>query len=184
MDQDTHGQTESEGRSARFAAARLATLTQYTYPQHLGRRAKRHSGHRDQVTNCIFIPTEKPHHYRCMREGCSNKIATKEPPEKCFARCRAIHGPTLIERAINFASAAFAQAPLMAASILTDDEKKAFRTREEIEAIAGICRSCPLFDGEICTHKDCGCYIDDGRNRWWSKIAWKSAHCPDNPPRW
>lgn len=92
--------------------------------------------------------------------------------------------PAIYQKAINFAKAVFNQIPLATAAILTGDESKAFRSQAEIEAIAKTCQSCPLFNGQVCTHKDCGCPIDQDRNRWWSKVAFKSAFCPDNPPRW
>lgn len=92
--------------------------------------------------------------------------------------------PALWRKAFNFASAIIGQAPLVAEAILTGDEEKAFRSRQEIERIAAICKACPLFDGERCTHKNCGCPVSADRNAWISKIAWRSQSCPDNPPRW
>lgn len=88
-------------------------------------------------------------------------------------------GPPLWKRAANFASAVFHQAPLMADAVLSGDESKAFRSKEEIESIAAICGSCPLFNGEICTHPSCGCPVSADRAEFWSKLAWKSQKCPD-----
>lgn len=103
------------------------------------------------------------------------------PPRNCRA---SMVGPAFYERAINFAKAVFTQTPLVAEAVLTGDESKAFRSAEEIERIAAICKPCPLFNGDICTHAKCGCNIDAKRAAWWNKLAWKSQQCPDNPPRW
>jgi hypothetical protein len=89
-----------------------------------------------------------------------------------------------MQRAVNFAKAVFDQAPLVIEFAVTGDESVAFRSREEIETISAVCKACPLFNGKICTHQNCGCVIDEERSGWWSKIAYRSAHCPDNPPRW
>ncbi|HUY91689.1 MAG TPA: hypothetical protein VMV10_23305 [Pirellulales bacterium] len=99
------------------------------------------------------------------------------PPEQPIA-------PALWRKAINFTAAVFAQAPLAVEALLTGDETRAVRSREEIERIAAICKACPLFDGERCTHKHCGCPVNADRNAFLSKLAWKSQRCSDNPPRW
>lgn len=105
-----------------------------------------------------------------------------EPPAALSAGPPISHGA--LRSALNFAKAVFNQAPLVAEAILTGDESAAFRSREEIEAIAAICKGCSLFNGHVCTHQNCGCAIDEERSAWWSKIAWKSQRCPDDPPRW
>lgn len=137
---------------------------------------------------CIFIAdADNPRLKRCSRPGCSNYVVTDHAPEQCFAECEspeAPKGPALHVRALNFAKAIFSQAPLVAEALITGDESRSIRSQAEIEQIAAICRGCPLFDGERCTHKNCGCPIDTERNAWWSKIAWRSQRCPDDPPRW
>lgn len=85
---------------------------------------------------------------------------------------------------MNFAKAVFSQATLGVEAFLSDEELKITRSAEEIEAIAAICKACPLFNGKVCTHSNCGCPIDADRNIWWNKLAWKSQRCPDDPPRW
>lgn len=143
------------------------------------------------MTYCDFQRIEQTNDYRCVREGCGRIIrdvaqlpiwaacANQDLPETPRPAA-----PAGWQKVLNFAKAAFNQAPLVAEAILTGDEAKAFRSQAEIEAIANICKSCPLFNGSICTHGDCGCSIDAERNAWWSKIAWRSQSCPDDPPRW
>jgi hypothetical protein len=137
---------------------------------------------------CLFVADPlDPRRKRCSRVGCGRELLTDSPPDKCFAKCRsadAANGPPAISRAINFVKAAFHQLPLTVDALLTADESKAFRSREEIEAIAAICKACPLLIDGVCSHKNCGCNIDVDRNQWWSKLAWRSAQCPDDPPRW
>jgi hypothetical protein len=54
------------------------------------------------------------------------------------------------------------------------------RTDEQVEELRGICRSCTeFFDGEICTHKSCGCKVAKGS--WFGdKLKWTTEHCPIN----
>ena len=48
-------------------------------------------------------------------------------------------------------------------------------SKETQEARRSICRQCPFRDPHsfvlICTHQECGCYID-------SKVVWTSEECP------
>lgn len=135
-----------------------------------------------------------PQRKACAREGCTNVLVTHNPPERCFAACEAIAGnsalvvvasgepplpPAVVDRAINFTKAVFKQLPLVGLAIVTGDESRAFRSQEEIEGIAGICKACPLFDGERCTHRNCGCPVNADRSQFWSKLAYKSQSCPD-----
>lgn len=92
--------------------------------------------------------------------------------------------PGFWRRAANFAAAALKQAPLFVEAALTGDETVALRSPAEIERIAAICKACPLFNGEVCTHKNCGCQISADRSAWLSKLAWRSQKCPDDPPKW
>lgn len=135
--------------------------------------------------NCAWYATGNGNEKRCSRAGCPNRMLTDHPPERCYGECLSPDcpaGPPLWRRAINFAGAVFHQAPLTAEAILTGDESKAYRSQEEIEAIASICKSCPLFNGEICTHPSCGCGINPNGDAFFSKLAWKSQNCPDK--RW
>lgn len=104
----------------------------------------------------------------------------KHKPRGACPKADSVHvSPALWQKAINFAGAILAQAPLAAEALLTGDESRAFRSQEEIETIAAICKSCPLFNGEVCTHKSCGCTISADRNAFWSKLAYKSQSCPE-----
>lgn len=116
-------------------------------------------------------------HHTAIAEGRPSPVTGNPPPPPPPP-------PALWRKAANFASAVLAQAPLIAKALLTGDEAQAFRSPEEIEEIAEICRGCSLFNGEVCTHKNCGCQISADRNVWLSKLAWRSQTCPDDPPRW
>ena len=51
------------------------------------------------------------------------------------------------------------------------------RSGESVEALRSICRECRFFDGNICTHKKCGCNVAQGH--WWGdKLRWATEHCP------
>ena len=136
---------------------------------------------------CVFILPDPadPRVKTCSRDGCGNRIVSDYPPERCYAECKSPSvAPPLVKRALNFVRAAFGQAPLAIEAIIEGDSSIAFRSREEIERIAAICKACPLFDGQVCTHRNCGCTISADRNEFWSKLAWRSQRCPDDPPRW
>lgn len=133
---------------------------------------------------CNFVPdSDDPRIKRCSRQGCTNRLITDDPPERCHAVCESpVVAPPLLKRALNFVHAAFGQAPLVGAAIIHWDSSEAFREQDEIERIAEICKSCRLFDGERCTHAECGCPVNADRAKFLSKLAWRSQHCPDG--RW
>lgn len=116
-------------------------------------------------------------HHAALTEGRPSPISGERPTTVLIT-------PSLWKKAVNFTAAALKQAPLFAEAAWTGDESKAFRSPEEIERIAAICQNCSLFNGEICTHKNCGCTINTDRSAWLSKLAWRSTQCPDDPPRW
>lgn len=140
---------------------------------------------------CDWQPTETAEQWRCST--CGKQRSWKGPDSPPLRNCgnNNTYEPQPIrepppnwQKAINFTKAIFNQAPLVGIALLTLDESKAFRNEAEIAAIANICKACPLFNGQVCTHQNCGCAIDEERSAWWSKIAWRSQQCPDNPPRW
>jgi|GEM_PF-3288750 hypothetical protein len=54
--------------------------------------------------------------------------------------------------------------------------------QSEIDARLAICESCPnLRDDNLCSACGCGCSAD---NSFISKLAWRSSHCPLDPPKW
>lgn len=73
--------------------------------------------------------------------------------------------PSIIRKAINF-SVALVQ---HVADGLIHTPKEIYEER------LNICRGCPFRDPEsnllICTHEDCGCYIE-------TKVTWASEECP------
>ncbi|HEX4000635.1 MAG TPA: hypothetical protein VHX65_18955 [Pirellulales bacterium] len=50
-------------------------------------------------------------------------------------------------------------------------------TQQQIDARLAICKACPLFDGAICRHADCGCRIRQQRS-FFNKLAWADQSCP------
>jgi hypothetical protein len=44
---------------------------------------------------------------------------------------------------------------------------------EQYQARLDTCNGCPMRDGKVCTHEDCGCIIS-------RKAYWKSSYCPLN----
>lgn len=128
--------------------------------------------------NCDWQPTGNGNEKKCRR--CTNRVFTDDPPERCYGEClNPPDGPPLVERARNFAKAVFRQLPITAVAIIKRDESIAFRSREEIQSLAAICKQCPLFNGQVCTHQNCGCVIDEERSEYWSKLAYRSTSCPD-----
>ena len=51
------------------------------------------------------------------------------------------------------------------------------RVRSRSTARLAICKRCPLFDGSICRHADCGCRISQQR-KFLNKLAWADQSCP------
>lgn len=119
----------------------------------------------------------------CKREGCTNRIVSDHAPERCYAACESpTIAPPMVKRALNFVRAALGQAPLVGAALVHWDSSEAFREPDEVQAIAAICRACPLLVDGVCTHHECGCPVNSDRNKFMSKLAWKSERCPDG--RW
>jgi hypothetical protein len=123
---------------------------------------------------CDFETVELKHH-RCRR--CGLEIRTAESPKRIHARCRgssrkpfakaSIVKPSLAMRAFNFTVAAIAHVARGAPSC----------TQQQIDTRLAICRACPLFDGSICRHADCGCRIGQQR-KFLNKLAWADQSCP------
>lgn len=76
------------------------------------------------------------------------------------------------------------------------------RTPWEIAAIHRICRECKHYRPAKNAQRprwlqrllritpaegscaECGCNLDSRTAKWLNAIAWRSKHCPANPPRW
>ena len=112
----------------------------------------------------------------CRRPGCRHQRCSKQTDPKMLKRnCGAAPPPVFFRRVLNFSKALVHHvANFMPVC-----------TQEQIDARAAICRSCPLFDpqAEICTHKKCGCGIND-QHGFFNKLSWADQQCPDDPPRW
>jgi hypothetical protein len=116
--------------------------------------------------HCEFelVDSDKPENHRCRR--CGRVVASPGPSHRIHARCSA-SPPGLGRRLFNFGKAAIAHA---ASGLPTC-------TQEQIDARLAICRACPLFDGSICRHADCGCRIGQQR-KFLNKLAWADQSCP------
>jgi hypothetical protein len=128
--------------------------------------------------HCAFINTERLDHrgrhvHKCA--NCGREVGSKyADPGMLTAICSEDPGkPGLIRRAMNFTRAAVGHAR-------SGFRRVSDEAREERRA---ICSKCPLFDGSICTHKDCGCPIKDS-SAFIDKLSWASSKCPLDPPKW
>jgi hypothetical protein len=107
--------------------------------------------------------------YCCHRCGILIRIGESDPlPIRHACRRNPRHsGPSVARQAINFTVAAVGH---LLRGVPTC-------TQEEIDARLAICRGCPLFDGAICTHRDCGCRVNR-RGKFLNKLAWADQACP------
>lgn len=78
---------------------------------------------------------------------------------------RADPGPSLVQKAANFATAAVQH--VAAGMPMASDEEVARRF--------AICQACEHFDGDAC--RKCGCAVKRERT-FFSKLSWASQSCP------
>jgi hypothetical protein len=125
-------------------------------------QSRRHAG--DSLIKCVFVPTEHNDEYRCDR--CGRIVASRHGQTRIHARCNS-SPPSLVKRTMNFAGA------------LVNHVARGMPTapQAEIDRRLAICKSCPLFDGAICRHADCGCRISQAR-KFFNKLAWADQSCP------
>ncbi len=76
-------------------------------------------------------------------------------------------GPGFFRRGLNFARAATMHALRGAPHA----------SQETIDARLAICQACDFYNGQTCTHKDCGCNAGRTR-RFLNKLAWADQQCP------
>lgn len=103
--------------------------------------------------------------HRC--EGCGVTTAPILPTSKVVCRCEK-KPPGMLQRAMNFAQAA-------AVHVVTGLDTVSAEQRAERLA---ICKACPLYNGNICTHSKCGCGISE-QATFIDKLNWASSTCPD-----
>lgn len=78
---------------------------------------------------------------------------------------KTITSPPVLQKAKTFARA-----------ILKHFTNKAkTRTKEEIQQLYAICKSCDWFSNDTCLK--CGCPVTNG-SRYRNKLKWDSEHCP------
>ena len=53
------------------------------------------------------------------------------------------------------------------------------RTDEQVQELRQICQGCPMFNGQICTHENCGCNVTSSGSILGDKLRWLSESCPD-----
>jgi hypothetical protein len=114
--------------------------------------------------HCVFISTDQSDQYRCT--VCGREVVSRHGPAGIHARCKS-WPPSLTKRAINFTSALVSHVARGMPSA----------SQEEIDRRLAICQVCPLFDGAICRHADCGCRISQSQ-KFFNKLAWADQDCP------
>lgn len=116
---------------------------------------------------CKFRKTETPNVYRC--EICGAMTApTESPPERIYFECRSNRkGPSWLQRIKNFAVA-------LASHIAVGSPRA---SQADINARLEVCAECPLFNGSICTHANCGCNVT-GEDVFMNKLSWADSTCP------
>lgn len=131
--------------------------------------------------DCDFVPARDADCYICCNEGCGRKVCTKQLP--IIAPCRSVTasprtrttnaGAAFIHRLTNFSIA-------LAKHVL---HGLPAAPKEIIQQRFQICAECPLFNGNACTHEDCGCRVGD-QEKFLNKLAWADQACPLDPPKW
>lgn len=121
-----------------------------------------------------------------LHDICQDKVLT---PDKCAAY-RSLWAEQVDDRAHiepipqptgpNFAKRLFNFAKSATAHLLNGSPQC---TEEQIAERFAICEQCPLFNGKVCTHSDCGCNVGHER-KYLNLLAWADKSCPDTPPRW
>lgn len=131
---------------------------------------------------CSFEPIPDTLDCRCTRCG---TVFHDAQPDELVVLCpkEGLGQPPAVYRLLNFGKALGRHWIDMAAKRLAGEPQAAYRTTQEMEAILAKCAKCPLFNGKVCTHVDCGCPIT-AQKKWFSKLAWASEHCPKDPPEW
>ena len=103
---------------------------------------------------------------------------TVDETHPAYPRAKPAKGPSLLQKAANFAASAAAH---VAAGMPRASE-------EEVARRFAICQACELFDGRACTK--CGCPVVRER-QFVSKLSWANERCPvgkwgpvsqDSPP--
>ena len=90
---------------------------------------------------------------------------TVDETHPAYPRAKPATGPSLLQKAANFATSAAAH---VAAGMPQ-------ATQEQIDARFAICQACELFDGRACTK--CGCPIVR-EQAFVSKLSWANERCP------
>jgi len=56
---------------------------------------------------------------------------------------------------------------------------RTIRSDEQVAYLRTICQECPRFNGQICTHQNCGCDVTGSGSIFGDKLRWLSESCPD-----
>lgn len=126
-----------------------------------------------------------------VRAQPQQRQVVRRPPRRQATAKRPTPPPTLAGRLWHFTRALLRH--------ITDLGRR--RTPWEIRAIHKICKACPHYipvqhkplrwwqrllritPSEGACGK-CRCNVSAKANKWLNKVAWRSEHCPDDPPRW
>lgn len=98
--------------------------------------------------------------YRCEVCGYITKL------ENAYRKC-GIRKPNLTTRIMNFL-------PALTSHLMTGSRKT---TQEEMAQRLAVCKECPLFMANTCTHDSCGCNIKDTQV-FLNKLYWADQKCP------
>jgi hypothetical protein len=112
------------------------------------------------MKNCNFILKDEL--YVC--EYCGLKVKKAGIKANCIALKPK---PNIIQKATNFI-------PALTNHLWNGSPKC---TQEQIEQRLTICKECPLFVGNSCSHNSCGCSIND-KQVFLNKLYWADQKCP------
>lgn len=116
-------------------------------------------------------------YYSCTHDGCRKQTKRPEDKEPCAIQPDrpAPPTPSMFRRVVNLTSASIMHA------------YKGFQTcsEEEIQKRFAICsggqdgEACTYYNGQICTHNNCGCRITNSGNlKFLHKLGWADQKCP------
>lgn len=118
---------------------------------HLEQRCRERGYSLDEVRPCIVAE--------------DGDAITVDETHAAYPRPKPATGPSLLQKAANFAASAAKHVAAGAPRC----------TQEQVDARFAICQGCELFDGRACTK--CGCPIVREK-AYISKLSWANEKCP------
>lgn len=114
--------------------------------------------------NCQFQKADAAH---CECIVCGRRVRG-EDPDRIYCACPGRRGPSVIEKAANYAKA-------VTQHVLTGSQT---RTDEEVSELMQLCESCEHYDQQIGRCGVCGCRCNKSKSAWLNKLRMASQHCP------